>query len=135
MTCSAVTQTCECVPEGNTPEAMALCNGTTGDPMVVGWCAGSGGCETMLCGAPFVPKAPYEWCKYGGEVKPDANDPSTWIPVWCCVAPCESADDCNDGNDCTVNECNQGHCAFANGPEVPCNDNLGTCIEGVCVPN
>lgn len=83
MTCGAE-HTCECPAEGNSPAAMALCEGANAEPAVDAFCAVSG-CDTALCGVPPVPKGPQE-CIYSGQaIKPVPQDPSTWIHVWCCA--------------------------------------------------
>ena len=79
MVCGAA-HSCECPAEGDSPEAMALCDGTV--VQVVGvaeWCAAHGGCHTARCGTPPVPKVP-ETCRYGGA-KADESQ------VWCCATP------------------------------------------------
>ncbi len=77
MTCNMQTHACECVPEGNTPPAMALCDGEAVQiGGVAAFCKESGGCSSAFCGIPPVPKVP-EHCRYAGEVSGQS--------VWCCV--------------------------------------------------
>ena len=84
MTCGA-DHVCHCDPPA--PEyaqaAADLCQGAKADPNVSAWCASQGGCTTALCGDTSAPKTP-GLCVYGGTLKVVPNDPTTWIPVWCC---------------------------------------------------
>jgi hypothetical protein len=69
---------CHCPPEGNSPAAMALCDGTVVMvPGVAEYCASHGGCDTAYCGTPPVAKRP-EHCKYGGGF-------TTEEQIWCCA--------------------------------------------------
>ncbi|RLB62905.1 MAG: hypothetical protein DRI90_08020 [Deltaproteobacteria bacterium] len=50
-------------------------------------------------------------------------------------APCTSAAQCDDGNDCTENTCNDGQCALAtlpNGTACHLGSGSGMCHDGVC---
>lgn len=67
---------CHCPPEGNSPEAMALCDGAQ-SPGVGIWCAENGGCDTAYCGTPPVAKKP-DHCKYGGGLTSE-------VQIWCCA--------------------------------------------------
>lgn len=78
MTCGA-DNLCECPAEGDTPEAVALCNGAVVQVIgVADWCASQGGCHTALCGTPPVPKVPTS-CHYGGALADETQ-------IWCCAA-------------------------------------------------
>lgn len=80
MVCNAQTHTCDCVPEGGSAEATALCDGTVVQvPGVAESCAMNGGCDAALCGTPPVPKVPSN-CLYGGA-KQDGTQ------IWCCTMP------------------------------------------------
>lgn len=79
MTCSTTTHLCECPAEGNSPAALALCEGPSAEPPVNDYCAQGGGCTTAFCGIPPVPKVPPE-CIFSGQNLDGA-------PVWCCVTP------------------------------------------------
>ena len=85
MTCGA-DHVCHCDAEGNSPAAMEKCEGAMAEPAVDAWCAAQGGCDTALCGSSSAPKTP-ETCIYGGALKPNPQDPTTWIQIWCCSAP------------------------------------------------
>lgn len=76
---------CHCPAEGNSAEAMALCEGATAKTEVRDWCEAAGGCVTALCGDPAAAKMPAA-CIYGGSLKVNPQKPETWIPVWCCSA-------------------------------------------------
>lgn len=78
MTCGGG-HTCECPAEGNSPEAMALCQGAGAEPAVNDWCVQHGGCSTALCGLPPVPKAP-ETCIVSGQ------EAAAGL-IWCCAIP------------------------------------------------
>lgn len=82
MTCGA-DHLCHCDAEGNSPAAMAKCVGPSAEPSVDQWCASQGGCSTALCGSTMAFKHPFG-CIYGGSLKPNPQDPNTWIPIWCC---------------------------------------------------
>jgi hypothetical protein len=82
MTCGA-DHLCHCDTEGNSPAAMAKCVGPSAEPSVDQWCASQGGCSTALCGSTMAFKHPFG-CIYGGSLKPNPQDPNTWIPIWCC---------------------------------------------------
>ena len=86
MTCGA-DHLCHCVPEGNTPAAMALCQGANAEPAVADWCAMQGGCSTALCGLAPVPKVTDLCIGSGQALKPNPQDPNTWIHIWCCTGP------------------------------------------------
>lgn len=76
MTCGE-DHLCHCPPEGNSPEAMALCNGTVVQvPGIEQFCSVTG-CDPSLCGTPPVPKVP-DSCRYAGA-KADGTQ------VWCCI--------------------------------------------------
>jgi len=60
------------------------------------------------------------------------NDPTQITPGPCGCAPhpgctvCETDDDCNDNNSCTINTCDEGRCTYPAEPEgTPCE--IGTC--------
>ena len=82
MTCGA-DHVCQCEAEGNSPAAMEKCIGPKATEAVNNWCVSQGGCVTELCGDPSAPKTPGQ-CLYGGSLKPNPQDPLTWIPIWCC---------------------------------------------------
>lgn len=83
MTCGE-DHLCHCPPEGNSPEAMALCQGPAAEPAVDQWCATQGGCNTALCGSASSPKVPLTCIGSGQALKPTPQDPTTWIHIWCC---------------------------------------------------
>ena len=83
MTCGA-DHVCHCAAEGNSPEALALCQGATAEPAVHVWCVNQGGCTTALCGSPSAPKTPGGCIFSGQAIKPVPQDPATWILIWCC---------------------------------------------------
>jgi len=83
MGCSA--NACECQAE-ESPEAAAFCSGPSAEPAVAAYCDGQGGCVTRRCGgADGSEKAPAECIHSGQSIKPAPQDPTTWVPVWCCV--------------------------------------------------
>lgn len=76
---------CHCPAEGNSAEAMALCEGATAKTEVRDWCEAAGGCVTALCGSEAASKMPVGCIASGQALKP-GQDPTTWINVWCCSA-------------------------------------------------
>jgi len=83
MGCSA--NACECQAE-ESPEAAAFCSGPSAEPAVAAYCDGQGGCVTRRCGNPdFQEKVPGACIFSGKSIKPVPQDPTTWVPVWCCV--------------------------------------------------
>lgn len=83
MTCGA-DHVCHCDAEGNSPAAMEKCEGAMAEPAVDAWCAAQGGCDTALCGDPSAPKTPSACIFSGQAIKPNPQDPATWILIWCC---------------------------------------------------
>jgi len=73
----------------------------------------------------------------GGTVNRVAKwDGTTWSALPRCIE-CTTNPECDDGNGCTTDTCQDGSCVFRNN-SVPCNDDSActtddTCLGGVCV--
>lgn len=83
----------ECAPEGNTPDAMALCDSAEiATPDVLAFCAEHHGCHTELCS---IADGPPTGCIKGGKLD------GSLMFVWCCAARCDTDADCpSEGTEC-----------------------------------
>ncbi|MBM4370871.1 MAG: hypothetical protein FJ098_04410 [Deltaproteobacteria bacterium] len=103
-------------------------------------CADTSGCHTGSCQAGACQLTDFAECAGDGDC-PDDDDPCNGAPMCggcACVLDPSSLPDCDDGNACTADFCDQvsGDCLH-DWAEGCCNDSEdcpgGTCVAGACV--
>jgi len=94
---------------------------------------GESGCDVRYGFGIVQAKAAYQYLL---ENPCDPNAPFKEPEGGCAEFACSSDSDCNDGNDDTIDTCNEGTCNYACASDAACDDGIvcttDTCENGVC---
>jgi hypothetical protein len=98
-------------------------------------CDDSNECTINICENPSSPDAV---CQSVPVTGPCAGGAGECVDGWCVLYDCTSDADCDDGNECTLNVCeNPGTLDAVCSITLltgPCQGDTGVCTDGVCVP-